>query len=583
MTFSRPLRINWLIVGIDAFQNDRRLDRCRRRQGNLTCLDGRHRSRPKRRAIILSKIPLSSAGAAGGERLSARPSFGIVTRHAREDLENNRPPQETCRPQARPPGAAQSHHQQLARRCQSPRARAAGDVGQDPPRHGGAHPTQEGRVAAGCAGPHRAAREAARGRDQAPRAHRRSGTVPARIAGAPHRPPGRVGIVARRGQDARLRRTGQAALPALRRRHDQVPAGERAGRALRLLPRHLLRQRRAGRRDQASRPAAPRRPQALVLGNLRSPVSTAPKRLTLLDCVGLGINGIIGTGIFLLPAKVFGKAGGMSWAAWLAIGGLCLLVGLCFCEAAGRTDRNGGPLLYARQGFGRWIGFGGGWMSLASAVFSYGAVARGFGRNLSYLVPALQQTGPQIALALVVIFGLAALNYRGVKPGALVSDFFSGAKLVPLLLFVAVGLFFVDWHRLAPTPPLGETRLEAIKVGGLAALFACTGFEYVPVPAGETDNPRRNVPLALFGALLGSILLYALVQIVFIGTHPNPSVADKPLAEAAGAFLGPWAGRFITLGAMVSSFGYLTAVALVSPRYLSALGEEGELPSVFAR
>jgi amino acid transporter len=312
-------------------------------------------------------------------------------------------------------------------------------------------------------------------------------------------------------------------------------------------------------------------------------VSAAPKRLTLLDCVGLGINGIIGTGIFLLPAKVFGKSGGMSWAAWLAIGGLCLLVGLCFCEASGRADRNGGPLLYAREAFGRWIGFGVGWMSLASAVFSYGAVARGFGRNISYLVPALQQTGPQIALALVVIFGLAALNYCGVKPGALVSDFFSGAKLVPLLLFVAVGLFFVDWHRLALTPPAGETRLEAIKVGGLAALFACTGFEYVPVPAGETDNPRRNVPLALFAALAGSILLYTLVQIVFMGTHPSPASADKPLAEAAGAFAGAWGGRFVAAGSIISSFGYLTGVALVAPRYLSSLGENGDLPGFFAR
>ena len=62
-------------------------------------------------------------------------------------------------------------------------------------------------------------------------------------------------------------------------------------------------------------------------------------RMTLLDCVGLGINGIIGTGIFLLPAKVFRNAGGLSWAAWLAIGGVCLLVGLCFCEAAGRGGR----------------------------------------------------------------------------------------------------------------------------------------------------------------------------------------------------------------------------------------------------
>ena len=89
----------------------------------------------------------------------------------------------------------------------------------------------------------------------------------------------------------------------------------------------------------------------------------------------------------------------------------------------------------------------------------------------------------------------------------------------------------------------------ALRLGGLAGLFACTGFEYVPVPAGETENPRRNVPLALLGALLGAMLLYALVEVVFLGTHPDPAHADKPIAEAAAAFAGPWAARLLTVGA----------------------------------
>jgi amino acid transporter len=308
-----------------------------------------------------------------------------------------------------------------------------------------------------------------------------------------------------------------------------------------------------------------------------------PKKLTLLDCVGIGINGIIGTGIFLLPAKVFAESGGASWISWFAVGGVCLLVGLCFCEAAGREGRNGGPYLYASQAFGSWVGVGVGWMALAANIFAYGAVARGFGRNLSFLVPALAETTPQMVLAMVLILGLAFLNYRGIKPGAIVSDFFSGAKLIPIGLFIGVGLFFVDWHRLSLPPPTGASQLTAIKLGGLAALFACTGFEYVPVPAGETDNPRRNVPLALFGSLFGAVILYALVQIVFIGTHPNPALADKPLAEAASAFLGPWAGNFIAVGSVLSSFGYLVAVALVAPRYLSALAQDGSLPPVLAR
>ena len=307
------------------------------------------------------------------------------------------------------------------------------------------------------------------------------------------------------------------------------------------------------------------------------------RKLGLVDCVGLGINGIIGSGIFLLPARVFAASGGVSWASWFAIGGVCLLVGLCFGEAAGRTDRNGGPYVYTRDAFGNLAGVAVGWMSLASVLLAFGAVARGLGRNLSFLIPALAAPTAQIGLALAVIAALSLLNFRGVKPGAVVSDLFSGAKLVPLLAFVAVGLFFVDWSRLSIPPPGGVSTLSALKVGGLAALFATTGFEYVPVPAGETDNPRRNVPLALLGSLFGATLLYALVQIVFIGTHPHPGAADKPLAEAAAAFGGAWAGRALTIGAVISSFGFCTGVALVAPRYLAVLGEDQAFPAALAR
>ena len=311
---------------------------------------------------------------------------------------------------------------------------------------------------------------------------------------------------------------------------------------------------------------------------------TAPRRsLSLLDCVGIGINGIIGSGIFLLPTRVFAAAGAFSWAAWFVIGGVCLLVGLCFGEAAGRTDHNGGPYVYARDAFGATAGVAVGWMALASVLLGYGAVARALGRNLSYLIPALSSEGGQVALALAIIAFLTALNWRGVKPGAIASDLFSGAKLVPIVLFIGAGLFFVDWSRIGTTTPAGSTHWGALKLGGIAALFACTGFEYVPVPAGETDKPRRNVPLALIGSLFGATLLYALVQIVFVGTHPNPAAADKPLAEAATAFAGAWAGRFVTIGAVVSSFGFCAGVALVAPRYLAVLGEDAAFPRVLAR
>ena len=118
--------------------------------------------------------------------------------------------------------------------------------------------------------------------------------------------------------------------------------------------------------------------------------AAAPRRaLTILDCVGIGINGIIGSGIFLLPAAVFRHAGGRSPIAWLLVGGLCFLVGLCFAEAASYTERSGGPYAYARMAFGRELGFAVGFIALASTVLSYTAVSRGLTDNLSAFVPAV--------------------------------------------------------------------------------------------------------------------------------------------------------------------------------------------------
>ena len=128
-------------------------------------------------------------------------------------------------------------------------------------------------------------------------------------------------------------------------------------------------------------------------------------------------------------------------------------------------------------------------------------------------------------------------------------------------------------HRaLPPQPAAGE------KVGLLAAafagLFACTGFEYIPVPAGEAKNPRRTVPLAMVASVLATTVLYMLVQVVAAGVHPNLGSSETPLADAAGIFAGPKGKFLMNLAFVVSSFGFCAGSALVGPRYLEAFAEE---------
>jgi len=310
----------------------------------------------------------------------------------------------------------------------------------------------------------------------------------------------------------------------------------------------------------------------------------AKRPLGFVDCLALGINGIIGSGIFFLPAVLQRHAGSASWLSWLVVGGLCIVVALCFAEAASRTTQSGGPYRYAVDAFGRYAGFGVGWITLTSSVLGYAAVARGFAEHGASLAgttsaPAL------VAWVVALVGGLGALNAWGIRPSARTGDVVGGAKLVALAGFVLFGAWAL--HRgdgpslTAPSQPV-----HGVVAGAMAGLFACTGFEYVPVPAGETKRPERLVGLAMVLSLCVSVAVYALVQRVFSGAAswaPSLATSKTPLADAAGVLGGSFFARAVSVLAMVSSFGFCTGSALVAPRYVESFAVDGFLPSLLGR
>jgi basic amino acid/polyamine antiporter, APA family len=312
---------------------------------------------------------------------------------------------------------------------------------------------------------------------------------------------------------------------------------------------------------------------------------SAPKReLTLLDCFGLGINGIIGSGIFLLPATLFRRAGGASPLSWLIVGGLCVLVALCFAEAAGRTDRSGGPYRYACDAFGPHVGFGIGWITLISSMLGYAAVSRGFAEHAAPLLVReggdLGPTRTAITIGLVLLLG--AINVLGIKPGARTGDAMSVVKIVALVGFAAIGLFAVDWARMHAAPAPGPKEAPGLFAAAFAGLFACTGFEYVPVPAGETQNPQRAIGLAMVVSVIGATLLYVVIQVVLVGSSPNLATSATPLVDGARAVLGQGGGFAMALVALVSAFGFCSGSALVCPRYVESFAQDRFLPSLLA-
>lgn len=303
------------------------------------------------------------------------------------------------------------------------------------------------------------------------------------------------------------------------------------------------------------------------------------RRLSLFDCVAIGVNGIVGSGIFLLPGRLAAEAGSASILAFLVCGVLCGLIALCFAEAAGTFDRSGGPYVYARAAFGEPAGFAVGWMALATGTLGASAVARGFAQALAPLAPAAAEPAVQGAIAAGVLLALGGLNVLGLKVGAGTSDLFSIVKVLPLVLFVVLGLPHVRAANFAALP---DDAVGGVASAAFIAVFALAGFEVVPVPAGETANARRTIPIATLGSLLGATLLYMVVQAVAVGGYADLAGSANPLADAARAVLGPAGGSLIAVGAVVSMAGYCAGSAIVVPRYYVALGEDRLLPARLA-
>ncbi len=301
------------------------------------------------------------------------------------------------------------------------------------------------------------------------------------------------------------------------------------------------------------------------------------RSLTLFDVVCIGLNAIVGSGIFLLPDDLFRQMGALSPLAFLLCAVGLLPIALCYAEAASSVDRTGGPYVYASEAFGSKIGFAVGWMCFANAVFSFAAVAAAAAAYFGSLVPAFAGVWREhlIALLLIAVFG--ALNYRGAKPGALAIDAFTLAKFSVLVVLVAALVPELRWPS-GPTAMSLPHGLAGVGSATFIALFAAQGFEVVPVPAGETRHPRRDIPTGIVGSLLLASLLYVTVQVVLVGAYDRlGEVSDTPLAGAALAVV-PALGVVVAVGGLISMLGFVSGSAFGTPRYLYAAATDGHLP-----
>ena len=297
--------------------------------------------------------------------------------------------------------------------------------------------------------------------------------------------------------------------------------------------------------------------------------------------VALSVNDVIGSGVYLiLPVAAAQLLGPASVWAILAAGFAVLLLVLCFAEASSLFDRPGGAIVYTQAAFGNFVGFEVGWMTWIARISSIAGLSVFFARAVGYLWPAARSGVGQWATIVLPLLVLTWINVRGVKSGARTAVVLAWGKVIPLVLFVAIGIFFVDWSRVFPVPM--PERANFMKAA-LLVLFAYAGFENTPAPAGEFLDPKRDVPFALIMQIVIVTAIYSAVQLVAIGTVPNLGASPTPLADAAAMMMGPVGGLVLTLGAVLSVLGTNNNTVLAGPRYLYALAEMGKLPPVFAK
>ncbi|MEP7148603.1 MAG: APC family permease [Acidobacteriota bacterium] len=298
------------------------------------------------------------------------------------------------------------------------------------------------------------------------------------------------------------------------------------------------------------------------------------------DLTAIAINTIIGTGIFILPARVTGLIGSYSLFAFVACALIVGLIVLCFAEVSSRFESTGGMYVYAREAFGPVVGFEVGWLYWIVRVATFAANCNALLIYLSFFFPGANEGAVRIAVISLIVVGMAAVNVIGVRESAILTNVFTVGKIVPLLVFVGVGLFFLqpaNFH-LDQIPETGRFS-EAV----LLLIYAYVGFEAAVIPAGEARDPRKNLPFALLTALAFCTVLFILVQVVAMGTLDNLAASERPLADAATKFMGGFGGVFIAVGALISILGNLNGGFLASSRLPFAIAERGELPRILGR
>ncbi len=296
-----------------------------------------------------------------------------------------------------------------------------------------------------------------------------------------------------------------------------------------------------------------------------------------------GINGILGSGIFLLPGngyKLFGPASLISLAVDAV---LVLMIGMCFAECSGLFDETGGAYLYAKTAFGDFAGYEIGLVTWAIRIIAEGTLYVGIATALGGLYKPWSTPLAKNIIVTIIGIIIIAVNCTGVKTPTLINDIITVAKLTPILAVAVIGVFFIHQHNFVPFFQPGSTPTSFANAT-VTLFFVFTGVESLVITAGNMKDPAKNLPKALLLVIGVVTLIYMLVMATCIGIlGPQLAKTNVPLQDAATAIAGRVGESVIIVGTFLSMGGMALNASFISPRLVASLADNRQMPLVLGR
>ncbi len=302
-------------------------------------------------------------------------------------------------------------------------------------------------------------------------------------------------------------------------------------------------------------------------------------RLGLFQVTMYGVGLILGAGIYVLVGQAAALAGDLVWASFLLAAGVALFTGLSYAELSAMYPKSAAEYVYVRKAFGSpFFAYLVGWLIVFAAVVSAATVALGFGGYLASLAGL-----PAIGSAILLIAVLSVVNFIGVRESSWVNIIFTIVEAAGLVLIVVLGLTYGS-----PRPvrylaaPMG---LDGVFAAVALSLFAFIGFENIANIAEETKDPSRVLPRSFLLSILITAVAYTLVALSIVRVLDGAALgrSGAPLADVAGAVLGPGGGVALSAVALFATSNTVLVLLVASSRILYGMAEQGSIPKALGR